>query len=250
MTEPILRLEKVTKRFGGLVALNEISLEIQDGELFGLIGPNGAGKSTLINVTSGVYPASDGTVWFQGEDITSQNVSRVAKKGIQRTFQEPKHFEEYTGWENLEIATYSDTAFTLDAGFLLSTPSNGIGSQYGEILDLLDISRDVLDETPEDMNQLQLRKLAIARALINEPKLLLLDEPFAGLTNEEMNILGEKILSILDLDISILLIDHNVGKVADISDQMAALNLGEIIIDDKPGTVINDPKVESAYFGE
>lgn len=250
MTEPILRLEKVTKRFGGLVALDEVSLEIQDGQLFGLIGPNGAGKSTLVNVTSGVYTVSEGKIWFQDKDITSHGIAGVAKEGIQRTFQEPKHFEEYTGWENLEIAAYTDTAFTLDTGSLLSASGNSIGDRYEDILDLLDIPRDLLDQTPEDMNQLQLRKLAIARALINEPKLLLLDEPFAGLTNEEMDTLGEKILGILDLNISILLIDHNVGKVADISDRMAALNLGAIIIEDEPGIVINDARVESAYFGE
>jgi branched-chain amino acid transport system ATP-binding protein len=252
MTEGgVLELENVTKKFGGLVALDEVSLSLKGNELLGLIGPNGAGKSTLVNVTTGIYPATGGSIRFRGEPVTSVGMSRIARKGLLRTFQKPNHFEEYTGQENLEVAHGKDKVLTKKMFFSgLFDSSASLNGELSETINMLNIGPELLEKRPEDMNHLELRKLEIGRVMVNDPNAILLDEPFAGLTSEEIDTVSQFITDIYDRGIPVLLIDHNVGKVTDIADRVAVLDQGRILTEGEPEEIMEDERVESAYFGE
>jgi len=249
--DAVLALDEVTKQFGGLTALDRVSMTIREDELDGLIGPNGAGKSTLVNCITGVYPVTSGEIRYQDEVITGESVSTIARRGILRTFQKPNHFEEFTARENLEVAGVTDSVLTRDMFFsALRDPEPGGAERFDEVVDLLDIPAAMLEKEPADMNHLELRKLAIGRVLVNDPSVLLLDEPFAGLTSEEMAEVAGFVTDIRDSGVPVMLIDHNVGKVSDISDRVVVLHQGEILKEGTPTEIMDDEQVRAAYFGE
>ncbi|WP_255197625.1 ABC transporter ATP-binding protein [Halorarius litoreus] len=245
----LLSVEEVSKRFGGLVALDGVNLTVNEGEILGLIGPNGAGKSTLMNVISSVYPVSGGRIVFEDTDITSDSVHTNAKRGIVRTFQDSRHFEEITGYENIRLAEIPDKLLSWDMYLSVLTQreeSPGVARAIEEV----GLSRETLAKTPTDMTHLERIQLAIARALTHDPELLMLDEPFAGLSKEEVDIVAELVTHLNDLGITILLIDHNVGKVTAVANRVAVLHQGSILTKGSPEEIIEDEQMRAAYLGE
>lgn len=249
--EPVLRLRGVRKKFDGVVALNGVDIDVNRDEILGLIGPNGAGKSTLINVTTGVIPVTEGRIEYDGEEITGRSVSEIASSGVLRTFQEQMHFEEFTGHQNLKLADMENRVSTLDTYFsVLRSDRFGDEASRDRIADLIGLTDEQLSKTPDDMTQIELTKLAIGRALVSDPAVLMLDEPFAGLTAEETEELSELILQIHGRDTTILVIDHNVGKIVDVTERIVVIDQGEVVAEGTPDEILDDERVKSAYFGE
>ena len=248
-TEPLLTVDGVAKHFGGLVALEEVNLDISKGEILGLIGPNGAGKSTLMNVISSVYPVTDGRIIYKGEEITSESVHENAKRGIVRTFQESRHFEDIDGFDNIHVAEIEDRVLSKSMFFSAFTDREESEGVH-QALDIIGLTRDQLQKTPANMTHLERIQLAIARALTQDPELLMLDEPFAGLAKAEVEIVAEIVTRLNDLGITILLIDHNVGKVTEVADHVAVLHQGVILTEGGPKEIIEDEQMRAAYLGE
>lgn len=247
---PLLELSGVRKEFGGLVALDNIDVSVGDGELIGLIGPNGAGKSTLLNVVTSVHDVTEGRIVFRGENITSASLSDIASRGVMRTFQESEHFEHLSARKNLQIAMIENAIWRLNT--FISVLRNGSSSQTSGVTqsaETVGLADDQLDKMPSNMTHLELTKLGIARVLVNEPELIMLDEPFAGLTAEETEEMSETIERIHDDGYTILLIDHNVAKVTDIVERVIVLDQGRIIAEDEPRAIIDNEQVQEAYFG-
>lgn len=238
----ILEAQGVTKRFGGLVAVNNVTLGVNSGEIFGLIGPNGAGKTTLLNVMSGVYRPERGTVKFEGQDITGLTSHRVCKKGIGRTFQIVRSFPEMSALENVMVAViFGKDHSTRD--FVERR------KRAEEALDFVDfpLSKDTL---AKNLNTVQLKRLELARALASGPKLLFLDEVAAGLTTGELAELMKIIRKIRDSGITIVTVEHVMRVIMQICDRIAVLHYGEKIAEGTPEEIVNNKKVTEAYLGE
>lgn len=238
----ILEAQGVTKRFGGLVAVNNVTLGVNSGEIFGLIGPNGAGKTTLLNVMSGVYRPEWGTVKFEGQDITGLTPHRICKKGIGRTFQIVRPFPEMSALENVMVAViFGKDHSTRD--FVERR------KRTEEVLDFIDfpLSKDTL---AKNLNTVQLKRLELARALASGPKLLFLDEVAAGLTTGELAELMKIIRKIRDSGITIVTVEHVMRVIMQICDRIAVLHYGEKIAEGTPEEIVNNKKVTEAYLGE
>ena len=252
----VLQLKGVTKRFGGLLAVDDVSFEVQKGEVFSIIGPNGAGKSTLFNCINGLYKVSAGSVWLNGEDITGCKPHVVAQKGLSRTFQNLELFGKMTTMENLMLGRhlYMKTNFWNLPTMLWK---NGRAARdeithrkkVEEIIDLLDL-QSVRNRFASQLPYGRQKMVELGRALATEPSVLLLDEPAAGLNLEEKEELVFWINDIKRLfDITIIIIEHNMRLVTSISDRIMALNFGKSMIIDKPENVIKHPEVIKAYLG-
>jgi branched-chain amino acid transport system ATP-binding protein len=245
----LLSIDGVSKRFGGLVALDGVKLDVLDEEILGLIGPNGAGKSTLLNVISSVYPVTSGDILFDGQEITSSSIHGNAKRGIVRTFQESRHFEEMSGFENIRLAEIPDSLLSRDMLLSVLTSrdeSPGVEEAIAEI----ELSAEQLAKKPANMTHLERIQLAIARAMTQNPELMMLDEPFAGLSKEEVEVVADIVRLLNEMGITILLIDHNVGKVTDVADRVAVLHQGSILTKGGPEEIIKDEQMRAAYLGE
>lgn len=251
-----LALKGVTKRFGGLIATDDISVEVKKGEIFSIIGPNGAGKSTLFNSISGLYKVSQGSVWLNGEEITGAKPHVIARKGLSRTFQNLELFSKMTTMENLMLGRhlYMKTNFwNLPTMLWEKGPAAKDEIKHREkveqIIDLLDL-QSVRNRYTSQLPYGQQKIVELGRALAAEPSVLLLDEPAAGLNLEEKDELVFWINDIRRLfDITILVIEHNMGLVTSISDRIMALNFGRSIVTGKPEAVIKHPEVVKAYLG-
>jgi branched-chain amino acid transport system ATP-binding protein len=248
---PLLSVEDVSKHFGGLVALDGVDFRIFEDELVGLIGPNGAGKSTLINVISSIHEPTAGTIRFHGEDITDTPLHAITRKGAVRTFQEAKDFTDVDGERNIRAAQIGNSVATKRTFFapLFGEPDER-RQQREDVIERVGISAETLEKSPEDMTHFERTKLSIARALVNDPVLLMLDEPFAGLTPEETEAMAELVQDIQAASNAVLVIDHDVGTVAQIADRVALLDQGEIIVDGDSEAVLSDERTQAAYFGE
>jgi len=250
----LLSIKEIGKSFGGLTALQNISFDVKQGDIKALIGPNGAGKTTLLNIVSGIHQPDKGEVIFLGENIAHSAPTKIARKGISRTFQHVELFGSMTVLENIMVGRYPKTkAGFFSSGFKLPSDlreEREIRNKSEEILEYVTLAHR-RDEIASNLPIGEQRILEIGRALATEPKLVLLDEPAAGLNIKETRDLGEIIKKIRDeLKITIVLVEHDMDLVMRISDSITVLNFGEVIADGTPLEIQRNPEVIVAYLGE
>jgi ABC-type branched-subunit amino acid transport system ATPase component/ABC-type branched-subunit amino acid transport system permease subunit len=251
-TPAALETNRLTVRFGGLTALDAATVRVAPGEIHALIGPNGAGKSTFVNTISGFYRPSDGGVRLDGTELAGRKVHDIARRGLARTFQNTELFGQMTVLENVMVGGFHHLGYGLPSA-ILRTPrfrreeaacrAAAIG-----LLDFVGLA-DAANEQARYLPFGHQRRLEIARALATRPRLLLLDEPAAGLTTQEIDELEEMIRKIAGLGVSVLLIEHHVDLIMAVADTVTVLDYGQIIASDRPEAVQADPRVIEAYFG-
>lgn len=244
---PILRIEDLSKSFGGVKALKTVSLDVGHNEILGLIGPNGAGKTTLFNCVCGVFPPESGRVLLKNKDITRQPTHRIAHLGIGRTFQIVKPFKNLSLERNILASLCKDRTKGLSP-IMFGT---GLRKHRQEVLRLLNLVglEEYIDQTPMTLPLGHQKRMEISRALALHPKLLMLDEPFAGLSQEDITPLLQVIKNLRSEGLSILLIEHNIPYVMELCDRLVVLNFGEVLCEGTCEDVQSDSRVIEAYLG-
>ena len=241
MTEPILAVTNLTKRFGGFVALDGVNVSLGDKERLGLIGPNGSGKTTLINCISGALFNEQGKVNFAGSDVTGTTASRRAKLGIIRTFQIPRPFRSMTIIENLLIPMEYAASSRME--------SRNLRDQAMESLEIVGL-QDRADENSANLTQIDMRRLELARALSAKPSLLLSDETMAGLSSSEVDEVLDMLFALNERGVAVIMIEHIMRAVMKYSERIVVLDAGKKIADGSPDEIVNNRDVERAYLGE
>ncbi len=241
MSEALLRVDSVSKRFGGFTALEGISVDVRPGERFGLIGPNGSGKTTLINCISGVLPSDGGSIRFDGHDITRLPAYKRTRRGIARSFQVPRPFRSMTVLENLLVAI--DFAVI---GHGLSTRQ--ADDEVFAILEKIGLA-DKAHVSSGQLSQVELRKMELARAMAARPKLLISDEAMAGLAGAEIDEVLDVLFKLNAEGITVIMIEHIMQAVMRFSERVVCLDAGRIICEGSPQVVMDDKRVQEAYLG-
>lgn len=235
---PILQVKDVSKEFGGLVAVDGVSLDLGEGEILGIIGPNGAGKTTLFNLVSGALPVDRGEVVFDGEPISGLASHQIARRGLVRTFQVVKPFGGLTVLENVMVGS-----------FLRRAEPDAAESHACDVLRRLGLF-ELADRPAKGLTLAGRKRLELARALATEPRVLLLDEVLAGLTPTESAQMVSVVRAIRDGGVSLVIIEHVMAAIMALSDRIAVIHHGELLAVDTPGRIARDPQVIEAYLGE
>ena len=249
----MLEVKNIGISFGGLKAVDNFSLTIEKGQLYGLIGPNGAGKTTIFNLLTGVYTPSEGIIMLDGENLVGKTATEICKAGIARTFQNIRLFSKMTVLDNVKTALHNHVEYSLAESFFhlgaYHKKEKAMDEKAIEILKVFDLDGQA-DVLASNLPYGKQRKLEIARALATEPKLLLLDEPAAGMNPNETSELMDTIQLIRkEFNITILLIEHDMKLVSGICEYLYVLNFGTELAHGEPSKVLNDPKVITAYLG-
>ena len=242
--EPLLRIEALTKSFGGFVALDNINVDIAKGERFGLIGPNGSGKTTLVNCISGALRPNKGSVAFAGADITLLPPNQRSHRGIARSFQIPRPFRSMSVAENIRVPLL----YTVNARAHTHLSHGEIDDRCMELLTLVSL-QEKATKFPADLTQVEMRKLELARAMAADPKLLIADESMAGLSHSEVEDIVALLLRMNERGVTIIMIEHIMRAVMAFSQRIAVLVSGKKIADGNPQDVMKDKEVVGAYLG-
>lgn len=251
---PLLKLTDATIKFGGLTAVKDVNFEIERGDLFGLIGPNGAGKTTCFNLITGVYKPTSGSIQFQGQEIAGTPASKIAKKGICRTFQNIRLFPSLSVIENVMVGGYLRHHTSLASAFMYLPPAiketNHLREEAMELLRIVDLEDEAFGRSA-DLPYGKQRRLEIARAMATKPELLLLDEPAAGMNPQEKEDLQRVVFRLRDeFQRTVLLIEHDMRFVMGLCEKIVVLDHGEEIAYGPPDEIRSNPKVIEAYLGE
>ncbi|WP_143319111.1 ABC transporter ATP-binding protein [Clostridium sp. HBUAS56010] len=250
----LLEIKSLGISFGGLRAVDDFSITIEKGQLYGLIGPNGAGKTTIFNLLTGVYKPNAGTILLDGENITGKKTVDINRAGIARTFQNIRLFKDLTVLDNVKTGLHNQYPYSTVAGILRLPAYYKVEKEMNqkaiELLKVFDLDKEK-NVLASNLPYGKQRKLEIARALATGPKLLLLDEPAAGMNPNETTELMDTIRFVRDnFDMTILLIEHDMKLVSGICQRLTVLNFGQVLTQGKTADVLNDPEVIKAYLGE
>lgn len=245
----MLELENITKQFGGLVALDHCSFDVEKGSITGLIGPNGAGKTVLFNVVTGIYPPTAGTVTFKGEDITHEDTYELARRGIARGFQEPSILPEQSVRENFLMASRPNSVWD-NFRSVLAPDDDSVGSERTrELLTELGLM-EKSDTKSGELSYGQQKLVQFGILLMMEPEFIMLDEIMAGVNTEATNQITDYINKYNDEGITFLVIEHDMGVITKICDKVVVLDAGQRIAEGTPAEVKSDQQVKSAYMGQ
>ena len=238
----VLVVQHLTKQFGGLTAVDDLSFAVQENEILGFIGPNGAGKSTTFNCVTGRYPPTEGQVWYKGEDVTGEPAYEMVKRGLARTFQ------SFSPLTDRSVVANVTLALTPDRLFSLSGLGGGTRKEAVRICEQVGLG-DRLHQMPDELPHAGLLRLELARALATDPDVLLVDEPFAGLSTPEVESVSNLLSGLRDDGLTLVVVDHNMRGLLSLIDRAVVINFGEKLAEGTPEEIRANEEVQRAYLG-